>query len=95
MRRPLRDASGYADVKVINPDGGEGILKDGYYYIAPRTAPLPWGFSAESYDSITIELTWDPSEHADYYEIFASQQTEKIHTNSLKGQNEQDFLLQI
>ena len=70
---PPGDASGYADVKVINPDGGEGILKDGYYYIAPRTAPLPpEGFSAESYDSITIELTWDPSEHADYYEIFAS-----------------------
>ena len=70
---PEGDETGFVDVKVINRDGGEGILANGYYYIAPRTVPLPpEGFSAYGYDSITIELTWEPSEHADYYEIFAS-----------------------
>lgn len=72
-KTPSADESGYVDVQVINPDGGAGILKNGFYYIAPRTVPeAPTGFRASTHDATTIKLTWNPSEHANYYEIFAS-----------------------
>lgn len=72
-KTPSADESGYVDVQVVNPDGGTGTLEDGFYYKAPRTVPeAPTGFRATAYDATTIKLTWNPSEHANYYEIFAS-----------------------
>ncbi len=64
---------GYKDVMVINPDGGQAVLKDGFYYIPPRTKPdAPENLIARCYDKTTIELSWSPALNANQYEIFGS-----------------------
>ncbi|MGB9812604.1 MAG: IPT/TIG domain-containing protein [Thermovenabulum sp.] len=66
--------AGYKDVKVINPDGAEATLKDGFYYKPPRTKPeTPMNFIAVGYDKSTVKLSWDPSLNANYYEIYGAE----------------------
>lgn len=68
---PANEA-GYKDVIVINKDGGEGVLKNGFYYNPPRTAPdTPEGFYTREYDDRTIKLHWEAATHANYYEVYA------------------------
>jgi len=72
FRTPAHTA-GYKDVVLINPDGGQAVLKDGFYYIPPRTKPdAPEGFSARRFDEITIKLSWEPVLNANYYEIYGA-----------------------
>lgn len=66
--------AGYKDVKVINPDGAEATLKDGFYYKPPRTKPeAPANLWAAGFDKTTIKLSWDPSLNANYYEIYGAE----------------------
>lgn len=65
--------AGFKDVILINPDGGQAILKNGFYYIPPRTKPdAPENLSARKFDEITIKLTWEPVLNASYYEIYGA-----------------------
>jgi uncharacterized protein YegL len=41
IRVPASEKAGLVDVKVVNPDGQEVILKGGYEYLAPPPLPLP------------------------------------------------------
>ncbi|MDN5331326.1 MAG: large repetitive protein [Tepidanaerobacteraceae bacterium] len=66
-------SAGYKDVTVINPDGAEATLKDGFYYKPPRTKPdVPEDFSARRIDETAVLLTWSSSLNANYYEIYGS-----------------------
>ncbi|KXG75202.1 hypothetical protein AN618_19790 [Fervidicola ferrireducens] len=66
-------SAGYKDVTVINPDGGEATLKDGFYYKPPRTKPdTPENFRARKLDDTAVLLTWSEALNANYYEIYGS-----------------------
>lgn len=66
--------AGYKEVKVINPDGAEATLKDGFYYKPPRTKPeAPANLWASGFDKTTIKLSWEPSLNANYYEIYGAE----------------------
>ncbi|TYP57472.1 IPT/TIG domain-containing protein [Thermosediminibacter litoriperuensis] len=66
-------SAGYKDVTVINPDGGEATLKDGFYYRPPRTRPdTPEDFWARRIDETAVMLSWSASLNANYYEIYGS-----------------------
>ncbi|MCF6097461.1 IPT/TIG domain-containing protein [Thermovorax subterraneus] len=66
-------SAGYKDVTVINPDGGQATLKDGFYYKPPRTKPdTPEDFTARRIDETAVLLTWSEALNANYYEIYGA-----------------------
>ncbi|MFO7152183.1 MAG: IPT/TIG domain-containing protein, partial [Bacillota bacterium] len=65
--------AGYKDVTVINPDGGQATLQNGFYYRPPRTKPdTPEDFIARRLDETAILLTWSEALNANYYEIYGA-----------------------
>ncbi|MDK2820346.1 MAG: large repetitive protein [Clostridia bacterium] len=64
---------GWQEVKVVNLDGGWSSLEEGFKYLRPRGVPdTPTGFYAKLVDPETLKLKWNPSEFANYYEIWVS-----------------------
>lgn len=70
-------AIGPQDVVVTNPDGGRAVLKNGFEYTKPRTAPdTPGSLEASAVDKTTVKLEWGDVDFANYFEIYVREKGE-------------------
>jgi hypothetical protein len=72
---PEKDIGTY-DVEVINPDGTNAVLTNGFtYYGAPKT---PGGLNVTpiSGDGTSLKIEWDEVVGADYYELYGRRRSD-------------------